>query len=190
MTEDELIARCRGGDEDAFRHLVETYHERVYRTAYALTANPDDASEVVQETFLKAWRGIGQFRGEATLGTWLTRLALNAGSDYLRRQRRGVVQRLRELVPWHQADHLRVAEDRDELDRALRQLTASARQVIALRYGLDLPIAEIARIIGCPEGTAKSRLNAATTRLRAIIAQERARSGKVSASQEVPRGES
>lgn len=190
MIEDDLIVRCRAGDEAAFRHLVESYHGCVYRTAYALTIDPDDASEVVQETFLKAWHGIGQFRGEATLSTWLTRLALNAGADYLRRHRRGAFRRVLGLVTRYQPDALRTVEDRDELRDAFRQLSEPARQVIALRYGLDLPIAEVARIIGCPEGTAKSRLNAAKTRLRSIITQERARLGNAPTAKEVTGGQS
>src|SRR5919198_4926025 len=82
-----LIARCRAGDQDAFRELVEQHHERVYRTAFAVTANPVDASDVEQETFVRAWQGLRQFRGEASLATWLTRLALNAARDHLRRRR-------------------------------------------------------------------------------------------------------
>src|SRR5919201_5328693 len=94
-TDLELVSRCRAGSQEAYRELVETYHERVYRAAYALTGNAADAAEVEQDTFVKAWRGLRGFRGEAALGTWLTRLALNAARDHLRRrQRRELLQAL------------------------------------------------------------------------------------------------
>src|SRR5437764_10485910 len=87
MRETELIERCREGDEHAFRHLVEIHHDRVYRVAYAVTGSSMEAEDVAQETFLKAWRSLKQFRGGSSLSTWLTRIALNAGRDSLRRQR-------------------------------------------------------------------------------------------------------
>jgi len=165
--ERELVRRCRSGDPKAFRHLVETHHERVYRTAFALTADPEVAQEVVQETFLRAWRGLGRFRGEASLATWLTRLAVSAGTDELRRQRRQARLHLAPLpLPFSRPDAARTLEDRDELDHALAQLRPEARQVIALRFGLDLSLREIAATLGCPEGTVKSRLHTALNQLR------------------------
>lgn len=177
--EAELIARCRAGDQEAFRRLVETHHQRVYRTAYAVTADAAEASEVAQETFVKAWRRLGRFRGNASLATWLTRLALNTARDQLCRQRvrdalavvRGI--RFGRFQP-HESHAEQAIEDRDEVQRALDRLSPRARQVVALRYGLDLSLKEIAQVLDCPEGTVKSRLNAALGQLRAIIGQERA----------------
>lgn len=163
----ELVARCRAGDEEAFRQLVEVYHDRVYRTAFALTAERGAAEDVTQETFLRAWRGLRGFRGEATLATWLTRLAVNAGADYQRRQRRrGARERLASLVRPLSREALPAVEERDRVEGALRALPPALRRVVALRYGLDLPVAEIARTLSCPEGTVKSRLHAALGRLR------------------------
>jgi RNA polymerase sigma-70 factor, ECF subfamily len=166
-TETDLVERCQAGDQDAFRCIVETYHDRVFRVGYALTSDPDAAAEVVQETFLKAWRALPRFRGEASLATWLTRLALNAGRDHLRRERsRGLLVPLLAAVGVLQRDAVGRVADRDELDRALRRLTPKEREVIGMHYGVDLSLAEIARTLGCPEGTVKSRLNAALTRMR------------------------
>lgn len=80
-----LLARCRAGDHAAFRRLLEWQHQRVYRIAYAVVADADDAAEVTQETFIKAWHALPGFRGDAAFGTWLTRLALNTARDHLRR---------------------------------------------------------------------------------------------------------
>ncbi len=180
-TEDELLAHCRAGDQDAFRRLVELHHQRVYRTAFALTADPADAAEVTQEVFVNAWRGLPRFRGDAAVATWLTRLALNAARDHLRRRRtRDLAQAARDAfgLPWGAGeDAVRAVEDRDELDQALRHLSPQARQIVALRYGLDLSLKEIAQTLDCPEGTVKSRLNAALAQLRRIIGQGRAAVG-------------
>src|SRR5919202_6775931 len=177
--EHALAERCRAGDENAFRQLVELHHDRVYRVAYALTANEEDAGDVTQETWLRAWRALRRFRGEAALGTWLTRLALNAARDHLRRRRAwAALQRVLHGLGLANVDDavdaaMRGAiEEGDALQRALMGLSLPARQVVALRYGAALSVAEIAAALGCPEGTVKSRLHAALARLRAAL-QER-----------------
>lgn len=176
--EAELLARCRAGDQAAFRRLVEAHHGRVYCTAFAVVADEGAAAEVTQEAFIKAWRALPRFRGEAALATWLTRLALNAARDHLRRQRaRPVLLFLGAPSGAPGRESLQAAEDRDELRRALDRLSPEARRIVALRYGRDLSLAEIAAILDCPEGTVKSRLHAALTRLRAILQRERALSG-------------
>jgi RNA polymerase sigma-70 factor (ECF subfamily) len=171
-----LLARCRTGDEGAFRRLMDLHHQHVYRTSFALTGDADTAADITQETFLKAWRGLPSFRGNAALSTWLTRLALNAARDHLRRRRvhapfagwRG------SAAPSGAAadDPAGAIAERDELGRALDGLPARAREVVALRYGRDLTVAEIAAILDCPEGTVKSRLNGALARLRLILRQQ------------------
>ena len=172
--EADLVARCRAGDQEAFHDLVETHHARVYRTAYAVVGDPHAAAEVEQDTFVKAWQGLRSFRGDASLATWLTRLALNAARDHLRRRRtrallHGALQSFRS-----RREHLfEEVEDRDELQQSLRRLSPPLRQVIALRYGVELSPREIAEVLGCPEGTVKSRLNAALGRLRQMLDAER-----------------
>jgi len=177
MDEAALLARCRAGDQHAFRVLLERHHQQVYRTAYALTADADEAADITQETFLKAWRALPGFRGDAAVGTWLTRLALNAARDRLRRQRtRATLDTLRGVSGRAGDDPAGAAADRDEVQHALAQLSARARAVVALRYGRDLSLAEIAALLDCPEGTVKSRLNGALARLRALLTIARATS--------------
>lgn len=169
MTEDSLLVeRCRRGDEEAFQQLVEAHHDRVYRAAYAVMANPSEAAEVTQATWVKAWRGLKGFRGEASIGTWLTRLALNTATDHLRRQQRRVM--LLELLPFsHRPPTTASVEDRDELKHALDRLPPESRRLVGLRYGLGFPVSEIAGLLGCPEGTVKSRLHAATKHMRRLL---------------------
>lgn len=170
-SEAELIVRARKGDHDAFRALVEAHHERVYRTAYAMTMDVDDASEITQETFIKAWRGLVRFRGDASFATWVTRLALNAARDHLRRSRRSRLA----TMNGDAHDLTNEIEDREEIQQALRRLPEQAHYLIALRYGQELSIRDIALTLGCPEGTVKSRLHAALHLLRETLLVDRGR---------------
>lgn len=173
IDERELVERCRAGDDAAFGQLIEAYHERVYRAAYAVTADPAEAGDAAQETWVKAWRGLRGFRGDAALGTWLTRLALNAATDRLRRRR--VRDLLGKALPFRpRGPATGDVEDRDELRWALDQLAPDARRLVGLRYGCGLSLAEVAALCGCPEGTVKSRLHAAVGRLRALVRDEQA----------------
>lgn len=170
-----LIARCRTGDQEAFRQLVEHHHQHVYRTAYAITLDRAAASDVTQETFLKAWRGLTRFRQDASLATWLTRLALNAARDHQRRERVRVAPTvLRQLLPISVAEDEVLGQilDRDELREAIDRLAPPARQILALRYGRELTLDEIARTLACPVGTVKSRLHAASGQLRRALGRE------------------
>jgi RNA polymerase sigma-70 factor (ECF subfamily) len=167
--ERDLVRRARDGDQEAFRCLVERHHEQVYRTAYAVLADAAGASEVEQDAWVNAWRGLDRFRGEASFVTWVTRLTLNAASDYLRRHaRRPTEVRLDGFDVAERPAAWRV-EERDEIDRAMRALGRDARDVVALRYGLDMTVPQIAAALGCPQGTIKSRLHGALAQLRRAL---------------------
>ena len=176
-SEASLLARCRAGDQEAFRRLLESHHQRVYRVAYAVVPDAEDAAEIAQETFIKAWHALPRFRGEARCATWLTRLTLNTARDHLRRSRARRERDGAYPVAMIVSDPTEPFADRDEIARALDLLTPQAREVIALRYGQELSLAEIAAVLACPEGTVKSRLNAALTRLRVIVRRERVTNG-------------
>ncbi len=176
-SEANLLARCRAGDQAAFRRLVEEHHQRIYRVAYAVVPDAEDAAEITQETFIKAWHALPGFRGEAAFATWLTRLALNTARDHLRRGRARRERDAAYPAVTTASDPAEPFANRDELARALDLLTPQAREVVALRYGHELSLAEIAAVLACPEGTVKSRLNGALTRLRAILRRERVTNG-------------
>jgi RNA polymerase sigma-70 factor (ECF subfamily) len=178
VTEQELLDRAREGDERAFGLLLGRHHDRAYRTAFAILADPAMADEAAQEGFVRAWRGLPRFRGQATFATWLTRLVVNVARDHLRREKpRTLLAQVLATVRSSRTDAFQVIEDRDEVRWALRRLAPSLREVVGLRYGLQLSTREVAEVLGCPEGTVKSRLHAALRALHNTLRHERTLAG-------------
>ena len=174
MEEKDLIRRAAQGDAEAFRQLVEAYQTPAYRLA-ARMCGPDGAEDVTQEAFLAAWRGLPQFRGDCRFSTWLYRLVSNAAIDCLRREKKhrdtGDVDDL-ELPdggpsPQEQAER---SDTRDAVRRALDRLSPEHRQVLLLRFMQELDYGEIARALNVSEGTVKSRINRAKSKLREVLA--------------------
>lgn len=164
-----LVTRAARGDDRAFRLLVERHRERVQRTAGSVLRDECDAAEVAQETWIKAWRSLGAFRGEASFGTWLTRLTINTAADHIRRRAvRDAAARAGAPSPAQQPGFAAI-EDRDKLRRGLVVLPEDQRRLLALRYALCLSVGEIAAVLRVPTGTVKSRLHAATAALRAAL---------------------
>lgn len=174
MEEKDLICRAAQGDAEAFRQLVEAYQTPAYRLA-ARMCGPDSAEDVTQEAFLAAWRALPEFRGDCRFSTWLYRLVSNAAIDCLRREKRhrdtGDVDDL-ELPdggpsPQEQAER---SDTRDAVRRALDRLSPEHRQVLLLRFMQELDYGEIARALDVSEGTVKSRINRAKSKLREMLA--------------------
>lgn len=174
MEEKDLIRRAAQGDADAFRQLVEAYQTPAYRLA-ARMCGPDSAEDVTQEAFLAAWRALPEFRGDCRFSTWLYRLVSNAAIDCLRREKKhrdtGDVDDL-ELPdggpsPQEQAER---SDTRDAVRRALDRLSPEHRQVLLLRFMQELDYGEIARALDVSEGTVKSRINRAKSKLREVLA--------------------
>lgn len=174
MEEKDLICRAARGDAEAFRQLVEAYQTPAYRLA-ARMCGPDSAEDVTQEAFLAAWRALPEFRGDCRFSTWLYRLVSNAAIDCLRREKKhrdtGDVDDL-ELPdggpsPQEQAER---SDTRDAVRRALDRLSPEHRQVLLLRFMQELDYGEIARALDISEGTVKSRINRAKSKLREVLA--------------------
>ncbi len=174
MEENDLICRAARGDAEAFRQLVEAYQTPAYRLA-ARMCGPDSAEDVTQEAFLAAWRALPEFRGDCRFSTWLYRLVSNAAIDCLRREKKhrdtGDVDDL-ELPdggpsPQEQAER---SDTRDAVRRALDRLSPEHRQVLLLRFMQELDYGEIARALNVSEGTVKSRINRAKSKLREVLA--------------------
>lgn len=174
MEEKDLIRRAARGDAEAFRQLVEAYQTPAYRLA-ARMCGPDSAEDVTQEAFLAAWRALPEFRGDCRFSTWLYRLVSNAAIDCLRREKKhrdtGDVDDL-ELPdggpsPQEQAER---SDTRDAVRRALDRLSPEHRQVLLLRFMQELDYGEIARALDVSEGTVKSRINRAKSKLREVLA--------------------
>ncbi|MBI4259773.1 MAG: sigma-70 family RNA polymerase sigma factor [Actinobacteria bacterium] len=167
-----VLARARAGDVLAFEDLVRAYQGDVWRFAYHLTRDRVMAEDVTQEAFLRAYRFLGSFRGEARFTSWLLRIVRNCGMDALRRQ---ASQRARQPAPGPPATD---PAARAELDEAIGGLVEDHRQPFLLIEVFGLSYREAADVLRLPVGTVKSRMHRARLALvRALSDQEEAGGG-------------
>ncbi len=180
----ELVARCQRGDASAFNDLVTKYRNKVHATIYNLIRNEQDSWDLSQETFLKAWRNMGRFRGQSSFFTWLYRIATNVTLDWLRRKQvaSGVefdeTLGLKDIEPGSfTAPHgeplphqrLQGREIQARINDAIAKLSPEHRAVIVLREVEGLAYEEIAEATGCSVGTVMSRLFYARKKLQALL---------------------
>ncbi|MEM7414929.1 MAG: RNA polymerase sigma factor [Gemmatimonadota bacterium] len=162
----DLLARARNGDAHAFRHLVERYQDGVAAVVVGMLGPGPDADDVGQETFVRFYRSIDRFRGEAALRTYLTRIAMNLSLNELKRRKRRErrVLRIHEGTPEFAAPGEGPDEAVDRADRAravreaIDRLDEKHRAVVTLRMIQGLSTKETAEALGVPEGTVLSRL--------------------------------
>lgn len=179
-----IVEAARGGDRAAFDALARTEVDRVYRLALAITGNEADAADATQEAFVAAWRKLRDLRDPDAFDAWLTRLAVNASRMSLRARRRRFVREIpvADVDPEAQRSGSSgdgagsagspspdAREDGMDLRAALARLPAEQRSLLALRHLEGRGIAEIAAVLGIPEGTAKSRLFAARRALERAL---------------------
>lgn len=173
-TERELIEGCRRGEREAFRILFETYQDKIFSIALRFSGNQALAMDIAQDTFLKLFSSIGEFRGDAQFGTWVYRLVVNSCLDHKRRSWR-VVPIANELLSALRApgDALHAAmrnQMSERVQRAVEKLPEDQRIVVVLRYTEGLSYEEIAEAVGCSAGTVASRLNRAHKTLERRLA--------------------
>lgn len=168
-----LVDRARSGDRAAFEELVRATYADTYTLAYRLTGDEEDARDVVQETYLRAFRGLKRFRGDAQFTTWLYRITANCANTHLGRRVRhrheeledddSVVDERPEADPQQRAENEAL---RGRLRGAIEALPPRLRAVVVLRDVYDLPHEAIAEELGISESAAKVRLHRARRRLR------------------------
>jgi len=166
----ELVERARRGDHDAFAVLAGAALFRLDAAARLILRDPDQAKDAVQETLVRAWRDLPTLRSPDRFDAWLHRLLYRACIDEARRLRRHRVDV--ELTPIDSplvGDMTSSINDRDQLDRGFSRLEPEARALIVLHHYLDLPLPEVANVLGIPLGTAKSRLHRALQSMRAVL---------------------
>ena len=169
----DLVAAAKDGDRSAFDELVRRTYAETYTLAYRLTGDEEDARDVVQEAYLRAFRGIRRFRGDASFSTWLYRITANCASSHVMRRWKGRHDTLDEDAQVPDLDAERDPEvragmtfERDRIGAALRELPPRLRAVVVLRDIYDLPHEAIAAELGITEGAAKVRLHRARRKLR------------------------
>lgn len=173
LSDIELVESVRGGDDDAFRVIVERHSRAIFRSASRVTGNAADADDVVQETFLRAYRSLHAFDSRAALGTWLHRIAINCALDLIdsRRRREGRVDRDHDLslVPSSAAAPDRVAHG-SEMQRAIAlamdNLTGNERTAFVLRHFEGMPLEEIGKVLGIQLNATKNTVFRAVRKLR------------------------
>ncbi len=179
-----LIARVQAGEIQAFDALVNRYKVRLFAIIYNLTGNREDTADLLQDTFVKAFQAIGRFKPSAAFFTWIYRIALNTTTSYLRKQK------LRRFFSFESVDEealspallqalsdtnsaadksALVDELQDHLNEALQSLSIKHRTAIVLFEIEGLSHAEIGRIMGCTEGTVRSRVHYAKTALQSLL---------------------
>jgi len=180
-SDDAAVAQARGGDPDAFRVLVERHSHSVFRLAFRMTGNEQDAEDLVQETFLRAYRQLARFDGRASFGTWLYRIAANCSLDLIRVRKRRQEQQApaeeegRELAAAVAADA--PTPDRIAFSSELKQLLAPAlgrlspmeRTAFVLRHYEGMPMEDIARALDVQAGAAKHSVFRAVQKLRRAL---------------------
>lgn len=194
-SERRFIERLRAHDERAFNELVEIYEQRVFRLVFRMLGRRDEAEDMAQEVFVQVFKAIGQFRGDAKLGTWIYRIAVNLCKNrvkYLARRHSEAQDELEpvaERAPLSQAkgvtfgdvarpDHMVEGFQVEDVVRAcIAELEPDFREVLVLRDVEDLSYDEIAEITGLADGTVKSRIHRARTMLKQKV--ERALGEKI-----------
>jgi RNA polymerase sigma-70 factor, ECF subfamily len=177
----ELLERCRRGDLSAFEPLVERYRQRVWRLAYNVLRDREDAWDAAQEAFTRAWQALGSFKGESAFYTWLFRITMNVAHDRLRQRaasgrafgtERVSEEEMGRVIVDHETmpdDAAARREQRDRIVQALDALPPPHRTIIMLSDLEGLSYREIAEVLDVPMGTVMSRLHNARKRLRVIL---------------------
>ncbi len=180
----ELVARAQTGDTAAFNELVTRYRQRAFAMLYNMLRNEQDAWDLAQDGFLKAWKNIGRFRGQSSFYTWLYRILMNVGIDWLRKKQIASGTEfddaigLRNIEPgavtaprgeMQPAERISDQEIRARIDAAIERLSPEHRTAIVMREIDGLEYSEIAEQMECSIGTVMSRLFYARKKLQAML---------------------
>jgi RNA polymerase sigma-70 factor (ECF subfamily) len=168
----DLVARCRAGDVDAFEALYRQNAPRIYTLACRMAGSPEDGEDLLQEIFLQAHRKIASFKGDAAIGTWLYRLAVNHCLDYVR-SRRAKMSKLTETLDAESSFEPIARREtpiaRLDLERAIERLPEGCREAFVLHDVEGFDHKEVADLLGIAEGTSKSQVFKARMKLRGYL---------------------
>ena len=185
VSELDLVRRCQAGDTEAFDELVTRYRTRVFGMIYNMVHSEQDAWDLAQDSFLKAWKSIKRFRGRSSFYTWIYRIVMNVTIDWLRKKQiKGAGTEFDDAIQLRQVDPASKTVpktealpyetmERDEvrvrIDKAIAQLSSEQRAVILMKEIDDMQYHEIAEALGCSIGTVMSRLFYARKKLQTLL---------------------
>jgi RNA polymerase sigma-70 factor (ECF subfamily) len=185
VSELDLVKQCQGGNTEAFDQLVTRYRTRVFAMIYNMVHNEQDAWDLAQDSFVKAWKSIGRFRGRSSFYTWIYRIVMNVTIDWLRKKQvkgagaefNDAIQ-LREIEPASRTvpradplphERMERSEIRARIDNAIAQISPEHRAVILMKEIEEMQYHEIAEALGCSIGTVMSRLFYARKKLQNLL---------------------
>jgi RNA polymerase sigma-70 factor (ECF subfamily) len=173
LNDELLVLRCQEGDTEAFEALVGRWQRRLWRHAWRLTGDESAAWDAMQEAWIGISRGLGRLENATAFPAWAYQIVSNKCRDSVRRERRRreTAETYSEWMQRNEQEAATVQEQCNSLKEALEQLSGPDRAVLSLRYEEQFDMAEIANILGIPEGTVKSRLFHARQRLRKYLEQ-------------------
>jgi RNA polymerase sigma-70 factor (ECF subfamily) len=185
VSEIDLVKRCQAGETEAFDELVTRYRTRTFGMIYNMVHNEQDAWDLAQDSFFKAWKSIKRFRGKSSFYTWMYRIVMNVTIDWLRKKQiKGAgtefddAVQLKEIDPASRTvpkseelpyERMERSEVRTQIDNAIAQLTPEHRAVILMKETEGMQYHEIAEALGCSIGTVMSRLFYARKRLQSLL---------------------
>jgi len=183
VEEEALVRKARHGDLEAYDELVRRYQERIYGTIYHMTANHEDANDLAQESFIKAFQALKSFKGGSSFYTWLYRIAVNKTINFLKQRKNRIQMSLNDLD--FNAEHdpdlvalisektphrdVNLSELQEKLNEALLKLSEPHRLVVVLHDVQGMAHDEIAKVMDCNIGTVRSRLFYARQQLQALL---------------------
>jgi RNA polymerase sigma factor (sigma-70 family) len=185
LDDETLVARVQHGDAEAFDQLVQRYKERLYATVYHMTSNHEDANDLVQEAFIKAYKSIGSFKRESSFYTWVYRIAVNRTINHLKRRKNRYHFSLDDIDSHIQNDpdfvelmshvtprrEVGLTELQEKLNEALQKLSEPHRAVVVMHDVQGMTHADIAKVMKCSEGTVRSRLFYARQQLQGLLSE-------------------
>ncbi len=183
LTDAAAVAKARTGDADAYRVLVERHSRSLFRLAYRMTGNQQDAEDVVQESFLRAYKQLGKFDERASFGTWLYRIAANCSLDLVRSRKRRSEHLAQQdadsefdetvaALPSSDPTPERMAlsgEVRTRVEQAMQELSPTERTAFVLRHFEGMCIEDVSRVLDCQPGAAKHSVFRAVQKLRRAL---------------------
>ena len=175
MTDIELIEAAKKGDSNAFKDLVRRHEGKVAATVIGMLGNGPEADDVGQEVFIRFYKNLNQFKGDSTLGTYLTRIAINLSLNAIKRKKRHhfISLNWKDNEPMELPDpdaEIQLNEDSEIVHQAIQKLDPNFRSVVVLRFMEGYSTRETAEILNLPEGTVLSRLSRAQKKLKIYLA--------------------